>query len=573
MAIASSVTIEIAGNRLPDFFQLTIHQRMFQPHDFTLVIRRDVLGQSGNSSLSSIMDKIGSDITFSIQGIDSGTSTHDLFFKGIITGISSSEAPRSQEIILTGHSPDILLNGYPSTRSFDRMTLQQIAQDILSKYPFDKISLTGDPDNRSELNYITQYHETDYEFLSRLARRYGQWFFHDGSNLVFGSFSKTSVDAILGINLSDFQVSANLQPMNFQLVSFGYGKNTVSTLLSDNNDISGNLDSVGRTVADKSGSTFPGSGNVYYPYADLTEEGERNNGIAPAKIEKEAIASRLISVNGTSGEPVKLGNVLSIKTREGGRQTEIGDYLVTGLTHSFDNSMNYRNSFTAIPSASTVAPNANIRAAAVSEAQPATVTDNNDPQKLGRVKVQFSWHDGTSSWIRVANAYAGNNRGIYFVPEIGTEVLVGFEGGDPDHPYVIGSFYNGDNLPDDSWPTGSNDKKIICTNSGHKVEFDDSSGGGKITVSTAGGNNQIVLSLSPDKITIQSQGDIEIKGNNIKVDAQGTLDFHATSGITIKADGGNVSVEGTATTVKGTASAEISSNGSTTVKGSLVQIN
>ena len=113
MAIASNVTIEIAGNRIPDFLHFTITQRMYQPHEFTLVCRRDAFEQAGDVPLSSSINKIGSLITFSIGGINSGTGNKDFFFKGIITGMSSSESMIHQEIIFKGFSPDILLNGYP----------------------------------------------------------------------------------------------------------------------------------------------------------------------------------------------------------------------------------------------------------------------------------------------------------------------------------------------------------------------------------------------------------------------------------------------------------------------------
>ena len=89
--------------------------------------------------------------------------------------------------------------------------------------------------------------------------------------------------------------------------------------------------------------------------------------------------------------------------------------------------------------------------------QRAKVVDNKDEQKLGRVRVQFPWQeilseDMKTPWLRIAVPYAGQNKGQQFVPEIGEEVMVGFEMNNAERPYVIGSFYNGGvGNPDEAW--------------------------------------------------------------------------------------------------------------------------
>jgi hypothetical protein len=110
----------------------------------------------------------------------------------------------------------------------------------------------------------------------------------------------------------------------------------------------------------------------------------------------------------------------------------------------------------------------------------AEVTDNADPENLGRVQVQFAWQKSrnkTTNWIRVRSLDAGSsetvskNRGFVFVPEIGDQVMVDFELGDPCRPYVSGSMFHRNN---GKGGNADNHIKTIVTRSGHTIEFDDS---------------------------------------------------------------------------------------------------
>ena len=150
----------------------------------------------------------------------------------------------------------------------------------------------------------------------------------------------------------------------------------------------------------------------------------------------------------------------------------------------------------------------------------AVVTNNGDPGGLGRVKVKFPWLSDAyeSDWARVMSPMAGKGRGVLMLPEVDDEVLVMFEQGQVDHPYVIGALWNGVDTPPLSNTDGQNNVRSITSRSGHTITLDDTPGAEKITISDGAGSETIVLdsasgslSIASDKkLTIQAKGDIAL---------------------------------------------------------------
>jgi phage baseplate assembly protein V len=152
----------------------------------------------------------------------------------------------------------------------------------------------------------------------------------------------------------------------------------------------------------------------------------------------------------------------------------------------------------------------------------AIVTANDDPSKLGRIKLNFPWFDGgttESDWCRVAQLYAGGGYGAVFVPEVGDEVLVAFDRGDMRFPFVLGGLYNGSDKPPVEH-TSAKDVKMVRTKAGHELTLDDSSGAQRVRLRTAGG--QVVdLDDSATKISISngSGAEIVLDGPNLTITA------------------------------------------------------
>jgi len=147
----------------------------------------------------------------------------------------------------------------------------------------------------------------------------------------------------------------------------------------------------------------------------------------------------------------------------------------------------------------------------LNEAMVALVTDNKDPDKLGRVKVKLPvmTEAETSWWAPLIMLGASKNRGWFFIPEVDDEVLIVFEHGDPNRPIVMGSIWNGKDKPSDNNP-GSNPRRVIKSREGSRVMFDDEKD--LIFVEDGTGKGRITLDAANNKIIIEAlEGDIAIQ--------------------------------------------------------------
>jgi uncharacterized protein involved in type VI secretion and phage assembly len=188
------------------------------------------------------------------------------------------------------------------------------------------------------------------------------------------------------------------------------------------------------------------------------------------------------------------------------------------------------------------------------------VTNNQDPDGLGRVKVKFPWlsDDVESHWARVVTPMAGNDRGLFFLPEVDDEVLVAFEHGSPEFPYVLGALWNGKDKAPESNDDGENNMRTIKSRSGHVVRLDDTDGSEKIEIVDGSGANSIVISTADNTITITADADITIESGSGKLILSG-------NGIEIKSQA-DVKVEAGA-------NMDLEASGQLNIKGSTVNIN
>jgi uncharacterized protein involved in type VI secretion and phage assembly len=201
-----------------------------------------------------------------------------------------------------------------------------------------------------------------------------------------------------------------------------------------------------------------------------------------------------------------------------------------------------------------------LRAGRIYGAVIGVVTNNQDPDKLGRVKLKFPWLSDVdeSSWARVAAPMAGKERGAYFLPEVDDEVLVVFEHGDVRFPYVLGALWNGKDAPPVTNDDGKNNVRMIKSRSGHIVKLNDEDGKETIEIIDKSQKNSIVIDTSKNSVTITTDKDITLSASKgaIKLDAQ-NVEINSSSAMKVKV-GSTMNIE---------------ASGTMTIKGQMVNIN
>jgi uncharacterized protein involved in type VI secretion and phage assembly len=163
---------------------------------------------------------------------------------------------------------------------------------------------------------------------------------------------------------------------------------------------------------------------------------------------------------------------------------------------------------------------------------PAIVVDVCDPEGLGRARVRLPWlpdGDGYEVWGRIATLMAGNNRGSWFIPDVGDEVLVAFEFGDPRRPCVVGALWNSvDRPPEAMDPAGDNAVKSIRSRNGVKITLVDQAGEERLLLETPGGQS-LTIQDGPGRVEIRDSN-----GNAVTLHGSG-IDLLSSSKITVQA--------------------------------------
>ncbi len=180
------------------------------------------------------------------------------------------------------------------------------------------------------------------------------------------------------------------------------------------------------------------------------------------------------------------------------------------------------------------------------------VTNNKDEEGLGRIKVKFPWlsEENETDWAKVMTFMAGKERGGFFLPEVGDEVLVAFEQGDINYPHVIGALWNNEDNPPETNSDGKNNIRTIRSRSGHEIVFndddnskqekieihtrgghkillDDSAGQEKIAIIDKTGSNKMTIDSVQNSISIESSTQLKIKAQVIEIEAGTTMTIKA----------------------------------------------
>ncbi len=271
-----------------------------------------------------------------------------------------------------------------------------------------------------------------------------------------------------------------------------------------------------------------------------------------------------------------------------------GPYLITGATHVYDDSgyvTNFRADGREAKTLTTLLASDGDKPGRIYGVVNGVVTNNMDPMAQGRVKVKFPFLGGLqsveSNWCRVATPMAGAQRGFYCIPEVDDEVLVAFEQGDVNFPYVVGSLWNTmDRQPKPSAAVvigGKVNQRMWVSRSGHQIVFDDTPGQEHIQIVDKTTMNSIKIDSTQNAMTVEMQGPITIKSvsqdisfdcTNFSVKAKANCNLEANANISLKATA-NLEMKATSqATLEGTAGATIkAAAASVALSGPSVNIN
>lgn len=277
-----------------------------------------------------------------------------------------------------------------------------------------------------------------------------------------------------------------------------------------------------------------------------------------------------------------------------------GKYVITSARHIFDGEEGYQTWLTVSGRQDRtllgLVGGGGAGRGTVSGLVPAVVTDTKDPDKLGRVKVRLPWLDDSlqTDWARTLQLGGAKGGGLV-LPEVDDEVLVGFEQGHLERPFVLGGLYNGVDKP----VAGSVDAvdassggitcRSMSSRTGHTVEIlSSASKGDGVRIAADNGKFEICLDKKNNKITVKSSGTVEITSDgDLKLTSKGNASIEATGNVTFKAQGNltaqaaakaevkaaNVDVKADASlALSGQGQAELKSTGQTSVSGTTTQV-
>ena len=505
------VTLTIDGKGFLDnaTFETHLTQHTNAHDEFTIIVNDTAIDDFKGQVMKNSQELLGQNITIHFHQYGSVIYT----FRGIIAHICNkkNQGGGYGKLHISGYAPSIVLDGGKTCQSYENKTLPEIIKEATEEYPQEsQIHIEGLINNEEKIPYTVQYNESDYQFIQRLAKRYGEFFYYNGTQFIFGSRAQKTITLYEGGDLREVEFELLLKPQKFNYLSYNSQMTRTEVKGSEQTETQYKENPFQFTAIKASEKVF--AKTTDQTYGALPDE-FRGDYLKDAVQREKESREQLMQVRGRSRNPhVHIGCFVKLIDING---LPMETYRVIDVTH-YQGEGIYYNEFVAIPDVF-VAYYYDEQALPKAEQQPARVIDNNDPEGWGRVRVQFIWqekHQTKTPWIRVVQPHTGADKGFYFIPEIGEEVWVDFEDQNAERPFVVGSNYNGKEFS--KYHTAGNDKKVIHTRSGTKIILND--GEGSVFIEDPSGNTYLM----------DGQG-------NINVSAPKNISFSAGENVNIKA--------------------------------------
>lgn len=535
------VSVEVDDSlTLPDMFVIHLRDpnlRWIDDDTFSIGTSVEIASRSGNSEVT--------------------------LLKGEITAIEPRmNSTLGPTVLLRGYDKAHRLNRDRKTRSFLQMTDSDIAGRIAQD-----AGLRIQSDSTQQVHeHVIQDNQTDWEFLVSRARRVGFRVYVEDDTLHFKQLPSSSAQVTL-------EWAADLLEFNARLTT----AQQVSEVMVHGWDPANQEQIVGR--ASQPNDTPQIGQNQQGPAVAQQAFGQAREIIVDRPVvtqaEADALAQAICDELGqgfVEADCVCLGNPAvqagALVSLQGLGTRFSGTYRVMHALHRYD-ATGYRTEFTlGSPHISTIAEILSLMAPKGDTWGPmlGVVTDNSDPDDLGRVKVKLPClkDDIESTWARLVATGAGAMRGVQFIPEVNDEVLVLFEHGDINRPLVIGGLWSQNLAPpkpnSQCIASGHVNERIIQSRSGHVIILGDEQGKEMITIRDKTGKNEVIIDSAQNTMTVKCEQDIT-------VEAKGKVNVKSTSG-DMAFEGNNLEIKARQNfKVQATGSCEIKSTQSCTVEG------
>ncbi|MCS3299286.1 type VI secretion system Vgr family protein [Bacteroides uniformis] len=498
--VATKVTVKGEEQK---FVSLHLRQGFNRHHTFTVVVNYLSPNNTFQQTPEKFIGYIGETASISFVHRQTGES-YD--FEGIITQVEMvGSMGETGGVAIHGTSPTILYENNRTLDSWMDQSLSTIIKEATQEY--GKVNLVSNPKYAAPIPYMAQYNESVFDFMNRLSALYGEWFYYDGTKVYFGKPDRDNTEKIVyDMDLEEVRLVANLVPgksARYDYVAQENKQHNADTPAKP--DGMNDLQSIAHSCSEKAytAKTTSAADPHVTDKAELDEQ---------MRIVKNASGANLLNIKGIGKTcRIRIGEIIDVSFPDRMKLPPLGKFRIVGIEHEVRRDGHYSNSFVGVPDGTVHIPVPDVkRPLALPEL--ATVKENNDDKGQGRVKVAFDWQKNgkTTNWVRVQTPNAGvsgavpKNRGWVFVPEVGDQVMVSYEHGNPDRPYVTGSvFHSG------SGKGGDKDNKVksIITRSGNAIVFDDETGSIVITDQTG---KQLIMLDGTDAITVMAKKSITL---------------------------------------------------------------
>ncbi|HWE57107.1 MAG TPA: VgrG-related protein [Acidimicrobiales bacterium] len=547
---------ELTAPAMQRLTNLVVDNSLHKPDMFVITFADDEAEVMGATHL-----RVGSQITVTANGWMNDEML--TLIEGEVTSIEAAYEGMASETIIRGYDKSHRLHRGSRTATYNNVKDSDIAQTIANRLGCEIGTID---DSGTTLDYVAQFNQTDWEFLSARAREIGF-----EMSVTEGKFNfRRPISASTGPDSPDGGLPSSTQ------LTYGFDLRTfhprVSAVGQPGDVAVRSWDPMQKQVIQSSSSNSASHFAVATDLSQLTESfGDATHTIVDRPVGTQGEADRIAQAgaaqtgsSGFEGEGMVLGNptlrpgvpvnISGVVDPFNGRYTltetrhvfQAGDYL----TH-FTVSGQRDRSLLGLTSSGGSHSRPSAGGAPIPGVVIAQVTDNNDPNNLGRVKLKFPWlsDDYESDWCRYCQLGAGPSSGAHWWPEVNDEVLVAFEFGDVRRPYVVGNLHNGQdtpNLGDSLFNGGQVARRGFVSRAGHMMVFFDDSSKMGVALLTADSSCKVALNQTSGEIHISCSGQVTIEtdSGDVTVNSGGDVNVSSNGDVSVTASAGSITLDG-----------------------------